>query len=63
MAKPKAPSEPSKADKSSANTFPCIANCVSPYQDAKYGKGKRVMNPTKSSAGKGYRCTVCGKDN
>ena len=26
------------------------------YQDKKYGKGFRVMNPTKDG---GHRCTVC----
>ena len=28
------------------------------YQDAKYGKGNRVANPTKDGS---LRCTVCGK--
>lgn len=35
-----------------------VCNCRSEYQDQKYGENKRVMNKT----GKGYRCTVCGKD-
>jgi hypothetical protein len=26
------------------------------YQDKKYGKGNRVMNPLD---GKGFRCTIC----
>lgn len=30
------------------------------FQDAKYGKGIRVVNP--KVGGKGYSCTVCGKD-
>lgn len=33
--------------------------CRSTYQDERYGKGKRVMNPRKAG---GVRCTVCGKD-
>lgn len=32
-------------------------DCAHDYQDAKYGKGKRVHNPS----AKGYKCTVCGK--
>ena len=32
--------------------------CKHEFQDKKYGENKRVMNKT----GKGYRCTVCGKD-
>ena len=37
--------------------------CASPYQDKKYGKGKRVMNTVKGKDGSGNqaRCTVCGK--
>lgn len=38
-----------------ARVMDCI--CVHEYQDSKYGKGKRVMNPKK----KGYQCTVCGR--
>jgi len=34
--------------------------CDHEYQDKVYGKGKRVMN--KKAEGKGWRCTVCGKD-
>jgi len=30
--------------------------CEHDYQDKKYGKNKRVWNPTM----KGARCTVCG---
>lgn len=33
-------------------------SCKHPYQDAKYGENRRVMN----AINKGYRCTVCGKD-
>lgn len=32
--------------------------CVSDYQDTKYGNKMRVKNKTMKS----YRCTVCGKD-
>ncbi len=38
--------------------------CVHPYQDAKYGKGKRIGNLSRGAQQKGsiekYRCTVCG---
>ncbi len=34
---------------------PC--DCKHEYQDAKYGKGKRLHNATKD----GWRCCVCGK--
>lgn len=36
-----------------------IADCVCEhaYQDAAYGKGKRVHNPTKD----GWKCTVCAR--
>ena len=47
-----------------AKVFTCMANCTHEYQDKKYGKGKRVMNPIKvGSGGTDYRCTVCGKIN
>jgi hypothetical protein len=38
-------------------------NCVSEYQDKKYGRGNRVHNKAKSKSGKGdaHRCTVCEK--
>ena len=38
--------------------------CKHDYQDKKYGKGKRVCNPTTKSAGikTVYRCTVCKKE-
>lgn len=39
-----------------------VANLVSPgvtYQDARYGKNKRVANSTKIDGE--YRCTVCGR--
>ena len=32
------------------------SSCNSPYQDKKYGRGKRVANPTDNQ---NYRCTVC----
>lgn len=38
--------------------------CEHDFQDKKYGKGMRVMNPA-NQRGKmpgRYRCTVCGKE-
>jgi hypothetical protein len=35
---------------------PCT--CKSDFQDRMYGKGKRLH----TVIGKGFRCTVCGKD-
>ena len=35
--------------------------CKHSYQDEKHGKGKRVMNPIKSTGTQQYRCTVCKK--
>lgn len=39
----------------------CDHGCVHPYQDQRYGQGKRVMNPTADTPTM-YRCTVCGKE-
>lgn len=36
-------------------------NCEHKYQDKKYGKRMRVMNPLIDN--KGFRCTVCGITN
>ena len=38
-------------------------DCKHDYQDAKYGKGKRVANYARNANNKfgGYRCSVCGK--
>lgn len=38
--------------------------CIDEYQDRKYGKFKRVMNPcAPDNLGKrAYRCTVCSKE-
>lgn len=38
-------------------------DCIHAYQDAKYGKGKRVVNEIKFMGGNihHYRCTVCTK--
>lgn len=38
---------------------PCT--CEHPFQDSRYGKGNRVMNPGDDSSGLEYRCTVCGR--
>ena len=35
-------------------------SCKHEYQDAKYGRGKRVMNETADKPKPKYRCTVCG---
>lgn len=36
------------------------SSCNSPYQDKKYGRGKRVANLKRVVSGsKEYRCTVC----
>lgn len=41
-------------------------NCKAhPFQDARYGKDMRVMNPTQKGGNTGtviYRCTVCGSE-
>ena len=35
--------------------------CKSPFQDKRYGTGKRIMNPYPTTSGAvGYYCTVCG---
>lgn len=34
--------------------------CKHPYQDSKYGKGKRVCNALQKVGM--YRCTVCGNE-
>lgn len=44
----------------SAKILKCA--CTHDYQDKKYGKDMRVMNQTRKDSGKGYRCTVCGKE-
>ena len=39
------------------------ALCESDYQDARYGKGRRLHNPCPRTDGSvGYRCTVCAKE-
>lgn len=37
--------------------------CVSAYQDAKYGTGMRVHNVHHGKEGDRLRCTVCGSGN
>lgn len=45
----------------SANDVAIIdCNCSHDYQDRRYGKGKRVHNPTLGKNGQWHRCTVCG---
>lgn len=38
--------------------------CVHPYQDQRYGNGKRLMNSTQKedAGGQVFRCTVCGRE-
>lgn len=36
--------------------------CDHPYQDKKYGKGKRVANSSGGGNSIKYRCTVCKKE-
>ena len=36
-------------------------DCISQYQDAKYGKGYRVYNPQGGKNEGKARCTVCGE--
>ena len=39
-------------------------NCKHKAQDKLHGEGNRVHNETSGRSGtKGYRCTVCGKEN
>lgn len=47
---------------STSKILPC--KCPHDYQDAVYGKDKRVHNQTKQSAkdSSKYRCTVCGSE-
>jgi len=41
--------------------FPC--NCVSEFQDERYGRGIRVFNERiAGNKNIGWRCTVCGKE-
>ena len=35
-----------------------VCSCTHEYQEQKYGNNKRVKN----KCGKGWRCTVCGKE-
>ncbi len=36
-------------------------NCVSDFQDQRYGKGVRVCTPGGTRERPEYKCTVCGK--
>lgn len=40
----------------SVRILECV--CAHEFQDKRYGKGKRLHNPTKE----GYRCTVCKRE-
>ncbi len=37
-----------------------VCACVSPFQDKKYGKKKRVHNKSAGLTDSKFRCTVCG---
>lgn len=41
-----------------------LCECVSKFQDQKYGPGKRVHNQTMKEVGQKvvWRCTVCGRE-
>lgn len=41
---------------SDTKILPCV--CFGPFQDDRYGTGKRVHNQTM----KGWRCTSCGRE-
>jgi len=48
----------SKGNESTVIISTCT--CKSTYQDDKYGKDKRVMNPYPVTEGTAHRCTICG---
>ena len=37
-------------------------SCPHPYQDKRYGRGRRVHNSRGMKSGKGSRCTVCSSN-
>lgn len=50
--------------KGSGDVRVLTCNCIHEYQDSRYGKGRRLHNPTEKLAPgattvKLYRCTVC----
>jgi hypothetical protein len=47
---------------SKARTAVKKCSCVSEYQDARYGRGNRLMNRCGSKTSEAYRCTVCAKE-
>lgn len=46
----------SRRTASDPKALDCV--CSHEYQDKRFGKGKRLHNPTKD----GYRCSVCGRE-
>jgi len=38
-----------------------VCNCDHVFQDKRYGKKRRLMNPIKWGKTNEFRCTVCGK--
>lgn len=53
-----------KKDQKSDNTIVRECTCKSEYQDKRYGKGQRLMNPTMAESGgkQLFRCTVCARE-
>lgn len=51
-----APAKPSKSKESGAVVRNC--SCASPFQDSRYGRGRRTFTASKKN---GMTCTVCGK--
>lgn len=46
-------------DHTGKNTAVLECVCEHPFQDQRYGKGKRLHNPRKDGK---YCCTVCGRE-
>jgi len=47
----------SKRDHTKANPKPMACTCTHAWQDAKYGRGRRLHNPRNNEK---WACTVCG---
>lgn len=48
----------------SKDATPKSCSCPHPFQESRYGKDKRLHNPTLKKHGDSFlwRCTVCGKE-
>jgi hypothetical protein len=53
-----AKSKPAKSKEAGAVIRTC--SCLSAFQDARYGRGRRVFTASKKN---GMTCTVCGRKN